>query len=66
MQIKLASKNRFVSVYLDGKLICQQKYLADAGDIVGLRYSFLGAGEIEYITLSSSTGKKFYDEHFTK
>lgn len=66
MQIRLEAKNRVFSIYLNGKLVSQQHYALDAGDIVGLRFSFLGAGEIDYVRLSSSNGKSFYDEQFAK
>jgi len=54
--MKVEVKERVMKVYLNDKLISEEKYLQDAGEVVGLRYSFLGAGAVKNIKLSGSEG----------
>jgi hypothetical protein len=54
--IKLEVKNRTMKIFLNEKLIRQETYKEDAGEVVGLRFSFLGAGAVKNIKLSDGNG----------
>ena len=54
--IKLEVKNRTMKIFLNDKLIRQETYKEDAGEVVGLRFSFLGAGAVKNIKLSDGNG----------
>ena len=42
--IKVEVKSRVMKIFLNDKLIRQETYKEDAGEVVGLRFSFLGQG----------------------
>lgn len=65
-KINLVVSNRHVKIFLNDKLIKEQDYDADAGDVVGLRLSFLGAGAVRYVHLYGGDGKPAYVEDFQK
>jgi len=44
-------KNRVMKIFLNEKLIRQETYKEDAGEVVGLRFSFLGAGAVKNVRL---------------
>jgi hypothetical protein len=50
--VKVEVKNRVMKVLLNDKLIREETYKEDAGEIVGLRLSFLGAGAVRNIKLA--------------
>ncbi len=54
--IKLEVKNRTMKIFLNDKLIRQETYNEDAGEVVGLRFSFLGAGAVKNIKLWDGDG----------
>ena len=54
--IRVNVKDRELRVYLNDILIRQEKYKEDAGAIVGLRFSFLGAGAVKEIRLLDGGG----------
>lgn len=54
--IKIEVKNRTMKIFLSDKLIRQETYKKDAGEVVGLRFSFLGAGAVKDIKLSDGNG----------
>jgi len=58
--IKVEVKGRVMKVYLKNKLISEETYKQDAGEVVGLRFSFLGAGEVKNIKLSDRIGVSKY------
>jgi len=45
-----------MKIFLNDKLIRQETYKEDAGEVVGLRFSFLGAGAVKNIKLSDGNG----------
>ncbi|HSU27228.1 MAG TPA: hypothetical protein VLJ68_02525, partial [Chitinophagaceae bacterium] len=65
MNVNIEVRNREVSIILNGKLISKQAYAEDAGNVVGFRYSFLGAGKVAYLKLSDKSGTLVFDEKFT-
>jgi hypothetical protein len=58
--IKVEIKNRVMKIFLNDKLIRQETYKADAGEVVGIRFSFLGAGAIRNIKLLDGKEEKVY------
>ncbi len=65
MNLNIEVRNREVSIILNGKLISKQSYQEDAGNVVGFRYSFLGAGKVDYLKLSDKSGNLVFEERFT-
>jgi len=49
-----------MKIFLKDKLIREETYKQDAGEVVGLRFSFLGAGEVRNIKLSDGNGNYQY------
>jgi hypothetical protein len=64
--IKVDVKNRLMKVFLNDKLIRQETYKADAGEVVGLRFSFLGAGAVKNVKLLDIKGENMYCDLFNK
>jgi hypothetical protein len=59
--VKLEVKDRVMKIFLNNKLIRQETYKEDAGEVVGLRFSFLGAGEVKNIRLTNGKGEVVYN-----
>ncbi len=66
IDLKLEVKKRTARIYLNGKLIRSATYSKNAGDIVGIRYSFLGAGTVDRLLLRDEKGNVAYQETFKK
>jgi hypothetical protein len=49
-----------MKIFLNNKLIRQESYKEDAGEIVGLRFSFLGAGAVKHVKLMNEKGADLY------
>ncbi|HEX6846238.1 MAG TPA: hypothetical protein VF144_04640, partial [Chitinophagaceae bacterium] len=60
--VKVEVKARVMKVYLYDKLIREEKYLQDAGEVVGLRFSFLGAGAVKNIKMLNAKGERVYND----
>ncbi len=56
--IKVKVNSRVMKIFLNDKLIRQETYKEDAGEVVGLRFSFLGAGAVKNVKLSDGKGGK--------
>ena len=54
--VKIEVKNRVMKVLLNDKMIREEAYKEDAGEVVGLRFSFLGAGAVKDIKISDGNG----------
>jgi|SRR5215203_228928 len=59
-KVKVELKNRVMKIFLNDKLIRQETYKEDAGEVVGIRFSFLGAGAIKNINLLNGKEEKVY------
>lgn len=64
MNVRVEVINRETRIFLNDKLLRVEKYHADAGEIIGLRYSFSGAGSIDEIQFQNGAGKIVYHESF--
>jgi len=54
--VKIEVKNRVMKVLLNDKLIREEVYKEDAGEVVGFRFSFLGAGAVKNLKLTDANG----------
>ncbi len=64
IDLKLEVKNRFVKIFCNGKLLREASFDINAGDIVGLRYSFLGAGKVFDIKMLNEKKEIIYANDF--
>jgi len=62
--VKMEVKNRTMKIFLNEKLIREQAYKEDAGEVVGLRFGFLGAGSVKDIKLFDGKGVDVYHDNF--
>ena len=63
-KVKIEVKNKTMKIFLNDKLIRQENYKEDAGEVVGIRFSFLGAGAVKDIKLLDATGESVYSDDF--
>lgn len=54
--VKVEVKDRVMKIFLNDQLIRTETYKDDAGEIVGLRFGFLGAGAVKNIKLTDDKG----------
>jgi hypothetical protein len=59
--VKMEVKNRLMKIFLNDKLIRQETYKEDAGDVVGLRFRFLGAGAVKNVKLLNGKEETVYN-----
>jgi hypothetical protein len=62
INVKLEVKNRRVKIFLDDKLRYEAAYTKDAGNIVGLRFNFLGAGSVDHFSFSNESGVAYKED----
>ena len=55
-RIQIKNRNRNISVYIDERLVYQGTYQESMGKLVGLRYKFVGVGEVKDISLLDQNG----------
>lgn len=58
INIKIQVKDKIVRVYLEGEIIYKGEYNSSMGNVVGVRYRFLGAGEVGYLGLKDLNNEK--------
>lgn len=64
IKIKVIDKN--ITVFVDGKALFSNKFSKSIGNIVGLRFQFLGAGDISEVSIKGLSGTEtILDQHFT-
>jgi len=54
--VTIGVKDRLVFVEIDGESVYQVPFSEEIGDIVGLRYRFLGHGKVRNVSLSDGSG----------
>lgn len=64
LPVKLEVKNRIVKIFFNNKLIREETYQNDAGEVVGIRFSFIGAGAVNYVTLWDKENRIVYSDDF--
>jgi hypothetical protein len=65
-EIKIEVRNKRVKIFLRDKLVREDAYTEGAGEIVGLRFSFLGTGMVKYVRLTDATGRVIYENGFAE
>lgn len=64
IDLKLSVVDQKVSLFLNSKLVFEDSYSEDAGEIIGLAYHFEGSGEVDFVYLSDENGKPILQEDF--
>ena len=49
-----------MKIFLNDKVIREETYKEDAGEVVGIRFSFLGSGAVKNISLLNGKEEKVY------
>ncbi|MDY8137625.1 hypothetical protein [Aquimarina sp. 2201CG5-10] len=62
--IKVITENKLVRIFIDDNQVFSQKYTESIGDVVGIRFRFLGAGEVTNLRLESNNGITAFDNSF--
>jgi len=62
--LKLEAQNNNLSIFLNELKIYDVENMGDLGKLVGIRFSFLGAGEVDYLRINSWDRKISYSEEF--
>jgi hypothetical protein len=62
--VKVEVKNHRMEIFLNNKLVREEVYKKDAGEVVGLRFSFLGAGAVDHVRLLDGKGNIAYSDDF--
>ncbi|GAB5399447.1 MAG: hypothetical protein Aureis2KO_10320 [Aureisphaera sp.] len=62
--VKISVKDKRVEVYMDDNAIFSHAYTKSIGEVVGIRFRFLGAGEIDYLKLQDANGNTVFDDDF--
>lgn len=62
--VKIEVRDKRVKIFFQGKLVREDAYTLDAGEIVGIRFSFLGAGMVQYVRLAAADAKVVYENAF--
>lgn len=57
-KIKIVTKNKRVTIFIDGTKVFTSVYKKSIGDIVGVRFKFKGVGEVKDFILSDLEGNK--------
>lgn len=62
--IELSVRNKNVKVSIEDEIIYIGHYNYSVGSLVGFRFRFLGAGEVDYLKLSDLDGRIIIDDDF--
>ncbi|WP_298902457.1 hypothetical protein [uncultured Psychroserpens sp.] len=62
--IQIQTENKTVKVIIDGETRFMKRYNVSIGHLVGIRFRFLGAGEVDYLKLTDSSNKILVDTDF--
>ncbi|WP_299555784.1 hypothetical protein [Seonamhaeicola sp.] len=62
--IKISIENKLIKVYIDNKEIYSGTYNRSMGKLVGLRYKFLGAGEVKDLSITDKNGNVIIKNNF--
>ncbi|MCF7567821.1 hypothetical protein L3X37_05510 [Sabulilitoribacter arenilitoris] len=62
--IKINVIKKHIKVIVDDQQIFSSKYNEEVGDLVGIRYKFLGAGEVKHINLLNAKGETILKDNF--
>ena len=62
--IKISVIQKRLKVFVDNHQAFLGKYNQGIGDLVGIRYKFLGAGEVKYLSLFNAKGETILKDSF--
>ena len=62
--VHLEVKDKKVLIALDGKTIFEGAYSKSIGKLVGVRYRFLGAGEVRHVSVADANGESILNDTF--
>lgn len=62
--LKLVVQSQAVTVFLGGTVIFEGEFEEDPGEVVGIRYRFLGNGIVDYIRLKNGDDKMVLEDEF--
>ena len=62
--LRVKVMNKHAIVYLNHKNIFETSYKRDFGKVVGLSYTYLGLGSIDYVTLLDNNGLIVFEDEF--
>lgn len=62
--LKLQVVNKQATIFFDNKPVYNLSYKKDFGKIVGIVYTFLGTGAVDYVRLSDGNNKPVYADEF--
>jgi hypothetical protein len=62
--IKVSVKNKHAEIFLDGTKVHTVIFKEDFGKVMGLTYTFLGTGSIDYVKLTNGSDKVVMEEDF--
>ncbi len=63
-KVRLVNKNQHASIYLNDQLIYELSYKEPIGALSGLRFRFLGHGEVKDVKLWDQNKNLKFEEHF--
>ncbi|MDN5202277.1 hypothetical protein QQ008_12905 [Fulvivirgaceae bacterium BMA10] len=58
-------QNKQVEISLNDKVVFQETYQEDFGNVMGLLYIFDGTGSLDYVRLANANGKTVFEDDFT-
>lgn len=62
--LKLVVQSQTVTVFLGGNIIFEGKFEENPGDVVGIRYRFLGNGVVDYLRLKNGDNNMVLEDEF--
>lgn len=63
-RLKCRIRDKHAEIYLNDQLIREVDYERSAGRVVGLLYTFLGCGSVDFIRMYDADGNLVYDDDF--
>ncbi len=63
-KVKLKSGDKKVVIHINDRLVREVTFHDDPGKLAGMRFNFLGAGEVDYVRLLDDAGSLVFNENF--
>lgn len=64
-EVEMKVENRHAKISINGKVVFQQTFKEDFGDIMGLLYLFDGTGSLDYVRMADKVGETVFEDDFT-
>lgn len=62
--LTLVVQSKAVTIFLGGNIIFEGEFVEDPGDVVGIRYRFLGNGIVDYLRLKNGENNMVLEDDF--